>query len=135
ARRLRLHVIAAQGVGRDHDDRYVTELWVGLDPARRLVSVEHRHLYVHQNEIRAPGLSETHAILAGGRLEQLEPGTRQQVAQDPAIVFLVLDDENAFAHVDAFRRSGRSGRVNRKTEPRPSSDSTQIRPPCSSTIF
>jgi len=43
---------------------------------------------------------------------------------------LVLDDQNAFAHVGSTCRSTIIGSVKANVEPWPSCDSTQILPPC-----
>ena len=69
-----------------------------LDPARRLVAVEHGQLDVHEDQVRPLGLGEAHAGLAVGRLDQLVAGARQQIADDPPVVLLVLDDEDALGH-------------------------------------
>src|SRR6185369_11301005 len=54
--------------------------------------------------------------------------------QDASKVFLVLDHENALGHSATFLHSARVGNSIRKTEPLPRVDSTQMRPPCISTI-
>ena len=73
----------------------VAQLGFRLDPPRRLVAVEHGQLDVHQDQVRALALGEAHAGLAVERLDQLVAGARQQIADDPPVVLLVLDDEDA----------------------------------------
>src|SRR4029453_8757446 len=59
----------------------------------------------------------------------------QEITQDAAQVFLVLDDENALAGHGRTPRSGaRIGSRSWNVAPRPDVDSTQICPPCISTI-
>src|ERR1700751_4748899 len=67
-------------------------------------------------------------------LAHLIADVRQHVAQDAPVVFLVLDHENAFRHAGLACCSIAIGSVNEKVEPAPRRDSTQIRPPCSSTM-
>src|SRR6516165_83493 len=58
-------------------------------------------------------------------------GRGEHIADDLAIIRLVLDHQNALAHAAASTcRSTITGSVNVKVEPWPSCDSTQIRPPC-----
>src|SRR5262249_1747393 len=71
-----------------------------------------------------------HAVLG---LDHLEAGIGQKVAQDLPIVFLILDHENSLGHT--FSRSAcccstLTGRLIENVAPLPSSDSTQMRPPC-----
>src|SRR4029077_14469939 len=56
--------------------------------------------------------------------------SKMNIAQDPTVVFLVLNDEDAFVHGSLTCRSTVTGTVKANVEPLPTSDSTQMRPPC-----
>src|SRR5215469_888501 len=80
-------------------------------------------------------LRERHAFGAVRRLDQLVAHARQQITDDLAVVFGVLDDQDALAHSAASIISSTwTGNTTRKVEPRPNADSTEIVPPCISTI-
>src|SRR5262249_50307962 len=66
--------------------------------------------------------------------DQLPAGGPQQIAQDLAIVLLILHHKNSLCHVCTTCFSTLTGTVNEKVEPRPRSDSTHNRPPCISMI-
>src|SRR5262249_1502633 len=72
------------------------------------------------------------------RLKQFVAGTRQQVAHDLPVVLGVFDDKDALRHAAPINSSGasstRTGSVTRKVAPRPSSEATEIVPPCISTM-
>src|SRR5436190_10992292 len=57
-------------------------------------------------------------------------GAGKHIADDLAIIRLVLDHQNALAHVVSTCRSTITGSVNANVEPCPGCDSTHIRPPC-----
>ncbi len=57
-------------------------------------------------------------------------GRSKHIADDLAIIRLVLDHQNALAHAASTCRSTMTGTVNAKVEPWPGCDSTQILPPC-----
>src|SRR6516164_8272900 len=57
-------------------------------------------------------------------------GTGKHIADNLAIIRLILDDQNALAHAASTCRSTTTGSVNVNVEPWPGSDSTQILPPC-----
>src|SRR5262245_35108164 len=80
-------------------------------------------------------LRACHGFGAVHGLDNLIPRTREQIAQYRAQLFLVLDDENAFHQAARLAASARTGSSMRKVEPWPGLDSTQMRPPCISTIF
>ena len=90
---------------------------IGLDPAGHLVAVEAGELDVHQDQVGALLLRRRDPFLAGHRLDQLEAGARQEVAQDAPVVLVVLDDQDALAHAHSACRSTRTGTVKRKVEP------------------
>src|SRR5262249_25922891 len=56
------------------------------------------------------------------------------IAQNGAQILLVLDDENAFHDAAPVAAVVRTGSSMRNVDPLPSVDSTQMRPPCISTI-
>src|SRR5262249_20909184 len=130
----RFHVVAGERVRGHHDERDGAKIRVCLDPAGRLVAVHSRELDVHQDEIGALRPCEADPILTGLRLDQLEARLGEEEAQDPPVLLVILHDQDPLAHERATDRSTRKGSVNRKVEPRLSADSTQIRPPCISTM-
>src|SRR5262249_14951374 len=69
-------------------------------------------------------------LLAVCRLDQLVSGVAQQVPQDLPVVFLIFNHQDALAHASTTCRSTFTGIVNANVEPLPTSDSTQMRPPC-----
>src|SRR5262249_32164096 len=69
-------------------------------------------------------------LLAVFGLSDLIIGRGQHIADNLAIIRLVLDHQNALAHAASTCRSTITGSVNAKVEPWPGCDSTQIRPPC-----
>src|SRR4029077_9471080 len=68
------------------------------DPAGRLVAVDNRKLDIHQDQVRVLALRHRHPFGTVHRLDQLVTHTRQQIADDLAIVLGVLDDQDALAH-------------------------------------
>ena len=68
------------------------------DPARRLVAVEHRQLDVHQDQVRALASRQAARPPRRRGLDQLVAGAGQQIADDPPVVLLVLDDQDALGH-------------------------------------
>src|SRR5262249_2960336 len=107
---------------------------IALDAARRLVAVDHRKLDVHQDQIGPFLLCELHALLPVRGLDQLITGRAQNITQDGTVIFLVFDDEDALAHGAPLRCSALPGNSIWNVEPLPSSDFTQMRPPCNSTM-
>src|SRR6266481_1552940 len=130
----RFHVVPAQRVRGDHDDRDVPEGGVRLDSARRLVPVETRELDVHEYQVRALLLRHGDPVLTAHGLDHIDAGTRQEEAHDAAVLLVVLDDKGTLFHDFSGCRSTLSGTVKWKVDPTPRADSIQRRPPCSSTI-
>src|SRR5262245_36377372 len=118
----------------DGDDGRCREVGIGLDPPGCLIAVEHRHLDVHQDEVGPVGLGTCYPGLAVGGFQHRIARAGEEGAQDAAQVLLVFHDEDALGHGAALRSSARAGSSIWKIEPCPSVDSTQIRPPCISTI-
>src|SRR5262249_321106 len=109
---------------------------IGLDAPRRLVAVHHRHLDVHQDQVGLVLGGLGHALGAIMRLDHVVARHAQEIAQDLAIVLGVFDAEYLLAYCAAFFTGwALIGMVTLKVEPLPSSDSTVMRPPCSSTIL
>src|SRR5262249_793594 len=78
------------------------------------------------------GFGDTGLAICG--LDDRVPCAGQKVAQHAAQIFLVFDDEDALCHGVNLENSARVGSSIRKVDPFPSTDSTQMRPPCISTI-
>src|SRR5215470_10625642 len=60
----RLFPGSAERVRRERDDRDVARLRVGLEPPRRLPSVDHRHLQIHEDDVGPLGKRHGAALLA-----------------------------------------------------------------------
>src|ERR1700746_644687 len=63
-----------------------------------------------------------------------ENNENQRIADDLAIVGLIVHHQNALAHAASTCRSTMTGSVKVNVEPWPGCDSTQILPPCISMI-
>src|SRR5208282_597516 len=90
---------------------------------------------IHEDEIGALLLRGGDSGLAVPGFRHLVAGAGQQVAQDLAIVLLILNHENTLAHDRPAWCCTCSGTVKKKVEPLPGLDSTQSRPPCISMIL
>src|SRR5665213_4114112 len=62
--------------------------------------------------------------------DQLVSCRPEQIAQNPSIIFVVLDHQDSLRHGAPTCRSTWMGSVNENEEPWPNSDSTQMNPPC-----
>ena len=91
-------------------------------------------LDVHQDQVGLLLGDRGERLLAVLGLDHLVAGAGQQIAQDLPVVLLVLDHQNALGHACLACRSTVIGSVKEKVEPWPGADSTQIRPPCISTM-
>ena len=107
---------------------------VRLNAARRLVAVNPRKLNVHQDEARPLPRYGRYRFLAGLCLRHLVVRALEQITQDLSIVLLILHHQNEPAHAGLVFCSTVTGSVNEKVDPSPGRDSTQMRPPCSSTM-
>src|SRR6202040_4359239 len=89
---------------------------------------------VHQDQVGALFRNCRERLLAVLGLGDFITGVGQHVANDLAIVRLVLDHQDALAHCASIAastcRSTRTGTVNENVEPSPTVESIQIRPPC-----
>ena len=123
---------------------------IGADAARRLVPVDAGQLDVHQDQIGLLALGRRDPFEPVDRLDQLVAGALQQVADDLAVVLGVLDDEDALRHAapintgagsrplapaaSSMISSTRTGSTTRNVAPLPRAESTEIVPPCISTM-
>src|SRR5262245_21407199 len=107
---------------------------IRLDLPGGLVAVEDGELDVHENEVGARRFGGANPLLSVGSLDDRIARAAEEVAQDAAQVVLVFDDQDALAHAMALRLSATIGSSSWKVAPSPSLDSTQMRPPCISTI-
>jgi hypothetical protein len=99
-----------------------------------LIAVDRGHLDVHEDEVEAVGFGLGDTALAIFGLDDRVPCAREKVAEHTPRVFLIFNDKDALGHTAVFRNSARIGSSIWKVEPLPSVDSTQMRPPCISTI-
>src|SRR5262249_4009113 len=130
----RLFLVALHCKGADGNDRYRLQSWIGLYSPSGLVSVNDGHLDVHEHEVGTLGFGFGDTGLAICSLDDCVSCAGQKVAQHAAQIFLVFDDKDAVCHLVDLETSARVGSSNRKVGPFPSTDSTQMRPPCISTI-
>src|SRR6266404_887260 len=130
----RLGLVARQRIGSDGDHRNGFQRRIGLDAPRRLVAVHHRHLDVHQDQVGLVLGRLCNALDAVMCFDHVVAGHAQKIAQDLAIVFGVFDNEYLLAHAASSIGAALIGTETLKVEPEPSSDSTEMRPPCSSTM-
>src|SRR5271166_193159 len=134
ARRPRLLFLAAEGVRGDGDDRDRAQRRIGFNPACGGVTVHNRHLDIHQDKIRPLFRDSCQCLLTiFGRGDLIVCGGKH-IVNDLATIRLVLDHQNALAHAASTCRSTITGRLNANVEPWPGCNSTQILPPCISTM-
>ncbi len=96
----------------------------------RLHAVEIRELDVHEHEVRGVFGCHVDGLAPRRRLERSISRCDQDVAEQLHVLLVVLDDEDPLAGHDVVSFAG-NAKV--KVLPRPSSLSSQIRPPWSST--
>src|SRR5712692_2588038 len=135
------------GGAQDHD-RNPAEILVSLDLCQDFAAVLARQVEVEQDEIGSAGVGER--VLSPEVGERLDPvghkvqpvadlHLRQRLLHEPGVTRIVLDEKDVDRlsndlHAASFCAST-AGSVNLNVDPFPGSDSTQIRPPCCSTIF
>ena len=103
---------------------------IGPQPTHRLGAVDAGKLEVHEHEIRTALGSERNALLAGGRLDHVEPGIAQDIADELEVQLVVLDDQDPLTTRSSMLRSvaaahrRRSAPTSRRPEPtRPAASS------------
>src|SRR5215467_9215859 len=102
---------------------------IGLYFARDRVAVHDRQVNTHQDEVGPLLRDSCERLLGVFGLGDFTIDTAKHIANNLAIIFLVLHHQYAFAHAGSTCRTT-TGSVNANVEPRPTCDSTQIRPPC-----
>src|SRR5215468_1586313 len=117
-------------MGGHGDDRNRSQCGVGLDSARDRVSVHDRQVNTHQDEIGPLFRDCRKRLLAVFGLSDFTIGTGKHIANNLAIILLVLHYQYALAHAASTCRSTMTGSENVNVEPWPGCDSTQILPPC-----
>src|SRR5438034_7255832 len=103
---------------------------ISLDAPSGLIAVDDRKLDVHEDEVRMLIHCHGHAGHAVHRLDDVVSGGGEQIAEDLAVVLGIFDHKNALFHAASFCCSARIGTTIRKVEPTPSSEATEIVPPC-----
>jgi hypothetical protein len=98
--------------------------------ARDLVAVHDGQLDTHEDEIGSRLCQCCKRLLAILGFSDLVIGASEHIADNLAIIRLVLDHQNALAHAGPTCRSTMTGSVKVKVEPWPGCDSIQIFPPC-----
>src|SRR5262249_16740041 len=117
-------------VGGDGDDRNRSHRGIGLDLARDLVAVHDGQLDTHEDEIGRRFCHCCKRLFAILGFSDFVIGAGEHIADNLAIIRLVLDTQMALAQAASPCRSTMTGSVNEKVEPWPGCDSTQILPPC-----
>src|SRR5262249_30343426 len=87
-------------------------------------------LNIHQDQVWPVRLDGLQSFFAALSFDQLISGIAEHIAKYPAVVRLIFDHQDALAHGSPTCRSTLTGIVNANVEPLPTSDSTQMRPPC-----
>src|SRR5262249_13297368 len=128
--RSRCLFIPIQLVGGDGDDWNRSHRGIGLDLARDLVAVHDAQLDTHEDEIGSRFCHCCKRLLAILGFSDFVIGAGEHIADDLAIIRLILHHQNALAHAVSTCRSTITGSVKANVEPCPSCDSTQILPPC-----
>src|SRR5271166_4783434 len=100
------------------------------NPARCLIAIHARQLDFHQDEIGTLFCHCCKRLLTVLGLGDCVAGADEHIANNLTIIVLVLDHQNALAHVGSTCRSTTTGSVKANVEPWPTCDSTQILPPC-----
>jgi hypothetical protein len=126
----RLSFVAAQGVGRHYDNGNVLESRVGLDPLRRLISIQKRQLDVHEDHVRTMFGGGGERLFAIVDLNDLVSSMREKIAQDLPVIFLIFHHKNALGHACPACCSTLIGTSMKNVEPLPNSDDTRMQPPC-----
>src|SRR6516165_1472883 len=134
ASRPRLLLFAAERVRSDSNDRDRAQRWIGFNAARGCITVHDRELDIHQDKVGPLLCYRGKRLLAVFDFGNLIVSRGQHVADNLAIIRLVLHHQNALAHARSTCCSTTTGSVNANVEPWPGCDSTQIRPPCISMI-
>jgi hypothetical protein len=98
ASRTRLLLFATKRIGGNCDDRDRPQRRIGLDPPRRLITVHARKLDIHQDEIGLLFRNGFKRLLSALGLCDFVVGSGKQIANDLAIIHLVLHNQYAFAH-------------------------------------
>jgi hypothetical protein len=78
-------------------------------------------LNVHQDDIGTMRGSGGQRLLAVSDLDDLESGMGEEIAEDPLIVLLVLDNKNALGHAFTTCCSTSTGTSRKNVEPAPNS--------------
>src|SRR5438034_4990760 len=125
-------VVAPQRERRHDHDRNIRRAGIGPEPAGGVEPRQLRQLDIHEDEVGQLALRHGDPLLAIRRLQQPVGRPAQQLPDDLPVVLVVLDVEHR-PLVHPRPPSACRGTVKKKVDPLPSSLSTQMRPPCSST--
>src|SRR5438034_1247696 len=125
-------VVAAQRERRHDHERNMRRAGIGPEPAGGVEPRQLRQLDIHEDEVGQLALRHGDPLLAIRRLQQPVGRPAQQLPDDLPVVLVVLDVEHR-PLVHPRPPSACRGTVKKKVDPLPSSLSTQMRPPCSST--
>src|SRR5262245_53535657 len=134
AGRPRLLLVPLHRERTHRNNRRYRKSGIGLDLAGSVVAIEKRELDVHQDHVWAMGARLGHAVRAVHGLDHNVTGGGEKIPEDGAEIFLVLDDQNALRHALPPAAAAWTGSSMWKVAPWPRVDSTQMRPPCISTI-
>ena len=92
-------VFAAERIGGNRDDWDRSQLRIGFNPAGRCITVHDRELNIHQDEIGPLRCDCRQRQLTVFGLRNFVVSRGQHIADDLAIIRLVVDHQNALAHV------------------------------------
>src|SRR5262245_29113870 len=132
---LGLLLVSTERERGDRDDRGEGHCPRPPQGAHGVDARDFRELDVHENQVGPLLEGRGNARFPVHCLEQPVGRASKQIADDLAIQLVVLDVENGLGAHARLACSTRNGIAKEKVEPRPSSLSTQMRPPCISTNF
>src|SRR5262245_1917650 len=126
------HILVARGVREDQHGN-VPRGGIGLERAQDFDARQPRHQQIEQDQVGQVALREPQSLLAIHRADDHEAPLSEGALACPAQEAVVLHQQDALA--DGGHPGGSvTGRTTWKVEPRPSSDSHQMRPPKRSTM-
>src|SRR5262245_57752454 len=132
----RFLALTGHGMRRQTDDRDAARLRIALEPPGGFPAVDHRHLQIHQDDVRLLGRRGLAALLAVLRRQNLEIAEQLEPHLEHVEVVVVVFDVEDLDHDAAFIRWLRTharaqplGRRTVKTEPLPGALATVTSPP------
>jgi len=83
-----------EGVGSQRNDDWFLLVILGDNFGRCFAAFLDRHIFIHENQVRLPGIGKFDGFLAIVSLAHLESGAAQDLAKKQPVVGLVFGDED-----------------------------------------